>query len=209
MTIAEIIARVRAAIDESSDNESGFIAQSKDEQSLERIIRKSICAAFNYLITRCSRFDLWPGEVMNTEGYESESGVVRVKLPEDYGAFVRAKLKSWSYAPDPITENSQEYMMQSDDTARGSYDRPVVAMVNRDGRYLEFYSQKVDGDAPEVNYVKMISISDADGGETELNIPKRLEGALVYQTAYLTLVAVGNTNSQLYQAISDKMMKVE
>ena len=100
-------------------------------------------------------------------------------------------------------------MMQSDETARGSYDRPVVAMVNRDGRYLEFYSQKEDGDAPEVNYVKMISISDADGGETELNIPKRLEGALVYQTAYLTLVAVGNTNSQLYQAISDKMMKVE
>ena len=47
MTIAEIIARVRAAIDEYSDNESGFIAQSKDEQSLERIIRKSICAAFN------------------------------------------------------------------------------------------------------------------------------------------------------------------
>lgn len=209
MTIVEIIARVRAAIDEYSDNESGFIAQSKDEQSLERIIRKSICAAFNYLITRCSRFDLCPGEVMNTEGYESENGVVRVKLPEDYGAFVKAKLKSWSYAPDPITENSQEYMMQSDETARGSYDRPVVAMVNRDGRYLEFYSQKEDGDAPEVNYVKMISISDADGGETELNIPKRLEGALVYQTAYLTLVAVGNTNSQLYQAISDKMMKVE
>lgn len=200
MKVKEIVARVRSAIDEQMANDSDFLDNTSDEENLTMTIIDKIGYALAYILENAPEDKLASDMLTGLTTAES-TGItvaagecVKVKLPSDVLRVVSARLSSWSLSPVPVTEFSQEYQMQQDDYARGSWDRPVNAIVyHGKDRYLEMYSAKAANDEVEVALVRKPVISDTStlygDQETEVTVPVRLEGALIYHIAGLTMVA--------------------
>lgn len=197
MTVEEIVRRVRSAIDELMVNDSEFLGQSSDEQNLTAAIIDKIPYALTYVIENAPEEKL-DGDILESLTLAELSGVtiaagqpVKVKLPKDVIRVVSARLSSWSQSPVPVNESSQEYLMQQDEYARGSWDRPVNAIAYHGGdRYLELYSAKDGSDQIETSIVRRpASGGTAGGGQDDVVVPVRLEAAFIYQIAGLTMVA--------------------
>ena len=197
MKVKEIVERVRLAIDEQVENDSEFLNKSTDEENLTAVIIDKIRYALIYVIENAPDEKLDSSmltEVTVEDGTVTVGQCVKVKLPQDVLRVMSARLSSWSLSPVPITEYSQEYLMQQDEYARGSWDRPVTAIVYKGtDRYLELYSAKTSEDTVSVSCIKTPSVADAatmqENLDTDVSIPARLESAVIYQIAGLTMVA--------------------
>lgn len=198
MKVKEIVARVRSAVDEQMANDSEFLKKSSDEENLTDIIIDKIPYAQIYIIENAPEEKL-DSDMVTAMDVSAVSGVtaggmVSVKLPTDVLRVMSARLKSWSLSPVPVTEYSQEYLMQQDEYARGSWDRPVSAIRYKGtDRYLELYSAKDASDTPEVSYIKKPTATSTEtmknDQDTEVSVPARLEAAFIYQIAALSMVA--------------------
>ncbi len=197
MKVKEIVERVRLAIDEQMQNDSEFLTKSEDEANLTSVIIDKIRYALIYVIENASeeKLDSTLLSTVSTSGISVAAGkCVRVKLPSDVLRIMSARLSSWSLSPVPVTEYSQEYLMQQDEYARGSWDRPVSAIVyDAADRYLELYSAKTASDTVKITCIKTPTVSDTatmvSNQDTEVSIPSRLEAAVIYQIAGLSMVA--------------------
>lgn len=196
MQVQEIVRRVRSAIDEQPGNDSEFLDASTDERDLTDLIIDKIPYALTFILENA------PGDKLcedcldslteaETGGVEITGGQpVNVRLPSDVIRVVSARLSSWSQSPEPVTDSSQEYLMQQDDYARGSWDRPVAALAYHGAsRSLELYSARTSQDEIEATIVRKPTIGDTSVGTTEISVPSKLEAAFIYQTAGLTMVA--------------------
>lgn len=197
MKVKEIVKRVRAAIDELMQNDSDFLSASTDEANLTHVIIDKIGYALLYIIENA------PEEKIDSSMLSSftpahvtiQAGKpVKFDIPWTILRLMSARLSSWSLSPIPVNEHSQEYLMQQDEYARGSWDRPVSALIyNYTSRTLELYSAKTDQDNIIITCIAKPSIPsvatmEADE-ETEVAVPSRLEAALIYQIAGLAMVA--------------------
>lgn len=193
MQVQEIVARVRSAIDELMANDSEFLDQSSDEQNLTAVIIDKIPYALTFVIENAPD-DKLDGDVLASLTEAELSGVsiaagqpVKVKLPTDVIRVVSARLSSWPQSPVPVNESSQEYLMQQDEYARGSFDRPVSAVAyHGQDRYLELYSAKANDDRIETSVVRKPDLSDS---QADVGVPVRLEAAFIYQVAGLAMTA--------------------
>ncbi len=197
MKVKEIVTRVRSAIDELTANDSEFLNRTSDEKNLSAIIIDKIPYALTYITENApedkidsSMVTKWEADSHHPLPVVVAGKMVSVLMPTDLLRVMSARLSSWSLSPTPVKENSQEYLMQQDEYAHGSWDRPVSAMRYKGtDRYLELYSAKSDDDTVEVSYIKKPSTGDTSSEETEIGVPTRLEGAFIYQVAALTMVA--------------------
>ena len=186
---------MRSAIDELTANDSGFLVASSDEQNLSDVIIDKIPYALTFILENAP-VDKLGDSIGGLTGAEI-SGVtiaagqpVKVKLPSDVIRVVSARLSSWSHSPVPVSESSQEYLMQQDEYARGSWDRPVNAIAYHGAyRYLELYSAKENNDTIEASVIRKPTIGDTSVATTDVSVPSRLEGAFIYQIAGLSMVA--------------------
>ena len=200
MKVKEIVERVRSAIDEQMENDSEFLKQSTDEANLTAIIIDKIRYALTYVIENAPEVKL-DSSLMDTVEPDGEASgtvvagqCVKVELPTDVLRVVSARLSSWPLSPVPVTEYSQEYLMQQDPYAKGSWDRPVSAIVYDSGkRYIELYSAKTSSDTVKITCIKQPEVGAASelaaDQEEDVSVPARLEGAFIYQIAALTMVA--------------------
>lgn len=196
MQVQEIVTRVRAAIDEQTASNSEFANATSDEQNLRGIIIDKIPYALTFILENAPE-DKLDDETLDGLTQAETSGVtiaagspVKVQLPSDVLRVVSARLSSWSQSPVPVSDSSQEYLMQQDEYARGSWDRPVNAIAYHGAyRYLELYSAKANTDAIEATVIRKPVIGDTSVNATDVSVPYRLEGAFIYQIAGLTMVA--------------------
>lgn len=196
MTVAQIVAHVRSAIDELTVNGSAFVSQTTDDANLDSIIKDKIAYALTYVIENAPEEKL-DGDLLDTlTGAEmtdvtiAAGDPVKVEIPTNVIRVVSARLSSWSQSPVPVKEGSQEYLMQQDAYAKGSWDRPVTAIAYKNNkRYLELYSAKTNGDNVYVSLVRKPTIGDTTDPQTTVGVPVRLEAAFIYQIAGLTMVA--------------------
>lgn len=190
---------MRSAIDELKDNDPEFLNATSDEQNLTDIIIDKIPYALTFVLENAPE-DKLDNDSLDSLTQAETSGVtiaagqpVKVKLPSSVIRVVSARLSSWPQSPVPVTERSQEYLMQQDEYARGSWDRPVDAIAHHGAdRYLELYSAKTNNDTIEASVIRKPSTlpSGLDGESTyDVAVPSRLESAFVYQIAGLTMVA--------------------
>lgn len=186
---------MRSAIDELT-NDSEFVYSSSDEENLETIIIDKIPYALIYVIENAPEEKLDSSMVIKLELPAGEpagtvaGGMVSVLLPDGVLRLMSARLTSWSLSPLPVSEHSQEYLMQQDQYAKGSWDRPVSAVRYKGtSRYLELYSARDAYDLPEVSYIAKPTVGDTSDPETDVDVPTRLEAAFIYQIAALTMVA--------------------
>jgi len=204
MQVSAIVTKVRAAIDELMANGTQFLGASDDAQNLVDVIKDKIPYALEWVLVNA------PVELLDVAGVtgadtfvsgtfsvDSDTLVATAKLSDDVLRVVSARLSSWKYSPVPVTEHSVEYLMQSDETARGCWDRPVTAIVHRivtsgdtavSGRWLELYCAKTTSDTLSVLAYKKPDLSSMTDS-TDIAISSALEGAFIYHIAGLTLLA--------------------
>ena len=195
MTFQEITARVRGVLDELEANGSAFINASSDEQNLTDVIKTNIPYALVYLLENAPIEKLDESAVTGQDSYvpgtfsiDAATMMGQAQLPDNVLRVVSARLSSWKYSPLPVNEHSQEYLMQGDEYARGTWDRPVTAIVHRPGsRWIELYSAKALTDTLYMLVYKKPDLADVE--HTGVSVPQALEGAFVYHLAGLVLTA--------------------
>lgn len=196
MQVQKIVERVRLAIDEMTAYAGDFANETVDSENLDDVIRDKIPYALIFILENAPE-DKLDDTILGTMTSEETSGVtisagepVKVKIPDDVVRVLSARLSSWSQSPVPVNESTQEYLMQQDEYARGSWDRPVTAIAYRNkDRYLELYSAKEDTDELLISLVRKPSIGDTSVATTDVSVPVRLEAAFIYQIAGLTMEA--------------------
>lgn len=197
MKVSEIVTRVRSAIDELTANDSEFLQKTTDEENLTKIIIDKIPYALTFVIEYAPDDKLDSDMVKKLEVTVTgvtAGGTVSVKLPDELLRLMSARLTSWSLSPIPVGENTPEYLMQQDEYAKGSWDRPVTAIRYKGtDRYLELYSAKDASDKPEISYIPKPTIASVATMEvqmeTDVAVPTRLDAAFIYQIAALVMVA--------------------
>lgn len=232
MTVQEIVTRVRAAIDELMPNASQLFGQDSDEGNLTSIIVDKIGDALLYILENAplymldnSVFDTVTEMPQATPGSTPilSEGVTyvnitkdimsrwHVTLPNDLIRIVEARLSSWSHFPVPIPDTSQVALMQDDQYARGTWDRPVnVLTTSADGeKELMMCSAKSSNDTLVFVYIKKPSTTSYSTSDMTANVavPLRLEAALVYHIAALAMVAFKEDATGLFQ-IADRYMNI-
>ena len=223
MTVQDIVTRVRAAIDELMGNDASFITSSEDEQNLTRIIVDKIGYALQDVIENAP-IEKLDNSLFDTLSQTEEAGfsidatslVAQLKLPADLLRIIVARLSSWSQSPIPENDNSQVYLMQQDQYARGSWDRPVSILTNHGkDRYLEMYSAKTASDTLNFSFIRKPQMPTVDVTSPSsmtnatVTVPSMLEEALVYQVAGLTMVAFKDDSASMFFAIAQKNLGIE
>jgi hypothetical protein len=201
MTVQEIVKRVRAAIDEQAQDGTNLAQETTDVQNLTSIIVDKIGYALTHVLERAplDKLDSDAFETYNATQLEQNFSIDAttlvglLKLPSDLLRIIEARLSSWSHFPTPESDTSQVYLMQQDEYARGSWDRPVNIRTHQGSDIvLEMYSAKTTSDTLNFVFIRKpdaSNISVTNMATTNVDVPKALEAALVYQVAGLTMVA--------------------
>ncbi len=201
MRVSEIVTRVRATIDELMVNDSGFLTESEDEKNLTQVIIDKISYGLQHVIEEAplERIDSGLFEMLTTAQMASSfsidgaSKVGTLKLPDDVIRVVEARLSSWSQFPVPVSDTTQVAIMQQDQYARGSWDRPVNVMTyDRTGKaQLLMYSAKTAADTLIFVFIRKPTVPEPTQAvpDPEVGVPSRLEAAFIYQVAGLAMVA--------------------
>lgn len=210
LSVDELIVRVRSRIDELGPNDSNMVdLTDKDNDELDRIIKLSAPDALRYILLH--------GEATSLDGVDYEGTLTideelvgHLRLPEDMLRVTNVRLQSWrSSVPMLVTEESRIYAMQGDEYARGVPERPVAAIVVRDGgKELELYSAKDKEDRLAVcQYVRNPWHGIEEVGLDSYDVPQVLVNAFVYYTAGLTMTAYKEVDfGARLMAIANEMM---
>jgi hypothetical protein len=135
-----------------------------------------------------------------------------LKLPTDLLRIIEARLSSWSHFPIPKPSTSQEYMMQQNQYARGSWDRPVNILThNSTDKVLEMYCAKTTSDTLNFVFIRKPDIGnlDTEHMSQDVDVPSALEASLVYQVAGLTMVAFREDIAATFFAIAQRYLDPE
>lgn len=219
MTVQEIVTRVRAAIDELMENDSEFLRESTDEANLTRVIIDKIGYALRHILENAplDKLDsdafeeLTPEELANQFSITDDLVGV-LKLPTDYLRIIEARLSSWSQFPVPESDRSQVYLMQQDQYARGSWDRPVnILTYHGADKTLEMYCAKTKQDTLNFVFIRKPAVGsyDAEHPLALVKVPAALEASLIYQVAGLSMVAFREEIAATCFAIAARYMDPE
>lgn len=217
MQVSGLVSRVRAAIDELMVNDSGFLTQSSDEKNLDEIIKDKIADALQYVVENAPLDKLGTTllatltgtDLTNRFSIDGTTLVGSLKLPSDLLRIVEARLSTWTQFPKPESDTSQVYLMQSDEYAKASWDRPVnILTYQGTDKYLKMFCAKTSGDSLVFTYIAKPTV-DTSSGTNTVNVPPLLESALVYQVAGMAMVAFRDQVAQLLFAIADRYIGIE
>lgn len=239
MQVQEIVKRVRLAIDEYTLEGTSFAQLTTDEQDLTRIIVDKIPYALQQVIEEAplDKLDDDMFETLSSAQIASNFALVeidphpagttyegdymgRLKLPDTLLRIVDARLcwteneqqRSWSHYPIPEPSTSQVYLMQQDQYARGSWDRPVnILTFNGSDKVLEMYCAKTSSDTLQFVYIAKPDMTNVDTEHptTDVDVPSKLEASLIYQVAGLTMMAYREDIAGTLLAISKRYMDGE
>lgn len=189
MKVSEIINRVRWAVDE----EQGYADY--ETNYMDNIIRASIHDALVWVNTYAdssllvgtsadSGYVKHETLTVGTDGYLTPTNsLLRI---------IRVRNTGWNNtgwnkaAMTPVREDSEEYVMQADETAKADASRPIVAIIETVPRKLQVFPSK-ENDEVEVTYAYAPSITVDDN--SDISITSGAQGAFIYYLAYLLMIA--------------------
>lgn len=208
--------RVRAAIDELTQDGSNLVQATSDEANLKEIIVDKIGYALRHVLENApldklddSMFETLAGSSLSID---STTLIGRVTLPTDLLRIIEARLSSWSHFPLPKPDTSEEALMQQDQYARGSWDRPVNILTHSGGhKVLEMYCAKTANDTLKCVFIRRPDVSGISTAnmQTQVSVPSALEASLIYQVAGLTMVAFREDIAASLFAIAQRYLDPE
>lgn len=206
MSIEKIIKAVRWCIDEESNNTSE-ITDEKDDLYMDNIIKSKINDALHWIaITAASSPVLSDSEKVGTttsstikvESFDDTRGIGVITMPSDTEVIniSRVRGNGWFKAVTPVEDTDDEALMMYDDTAKGTADRPLAAIMRENPICILLQPMPDNAVISFVGVPKNVSIaSDA----TDVAIPDKLKNAFIYYIAFLLLSAYDDTKaSQMY-----------
>lgn len=202
-SVDDIKRDVRIALDQNNSSTPLLDTGDIDTLTLEEIIESKIEDAARVVTRDAAHYLLNGGKTFGDsiswdvrEGYGSGS----IPLPNDFLRLVSFQMSDWSYPVlNAISEDDAMYPLQHSryGGVRGNPQKPVVALSQRptskgaskNGLWLEFFSCAAGENTfvKRATYMPIPKITDG-----EITISEKLKPAVVYYTAYLVALSIGN-----------------
>lgn len=204
---SEIHKLVKAFLDELGDNDAEFMLSDNETQNLEDIMDSVTPMAVRAVHDGAPNYML-DGNNPAVTDFSIDNYVATATLPDNFMRLVRVKLSSWG-APvtQVITEDSPEYRMQANKYMRGSYNKPVCALVRSSSgkQVLELYSAKLSSD--DLQQLLILTEpqwgTDAVKGDDYIEICPRLKSSIIAQiTGQLLLAISEDQRAQTFLSLS-------
>lgn len=182
---------VRIAIDENRTSEQLVSDDDIDTLALDELISSKIEEAARKVIASAPIMLLDGGRPVGDALYWRGDGVGWVLLPDDFLRLVVFKMSDWERPVHTVVApGTPTYQLQFSRCKglRGNPQKPIVALTRRaEGLALEFFSCCTESAVIEMgSYIPLPRIRDG-----YVNLPERCYKAVVYETASLVLVAMG------------------
>lgn len=195
-SVDDIKRDVRIALDQNNSSTPLLDTGDIDTLTLEEIIESKIEDAARVVTRDAAHYLLDGGKAFGEsvrwdvrEGYGSGS----ILLPDDFLRLVSFQMSDWSYPVlNAITEDNPIYALQHSryGGVRGNPQKPIVALSQQPiGLVLEFFSCAAGENTfvKRATYMPIPKITDG-----EITISEKLKPAVVYYTAYLAALSIGN-----------------
>lgn len=126
-----------------------------------------------------------------------------IELPETFIKIVRVRGNGWHRAIlEPISEDSDAYLMLSDDIAQATVDRPQAVLVNSNPKRIEIFPGNCDVELTIVCTPSNLTEEDLMNNDKEINIPSKSQSSFIYYIAFLVESAYGDTKANTMLAIA-------
>ena len=187
-----LIEQAKIAMDENVSSEPLAALGDLDTLKLDEIMLSKVEDAARLVEEGAAHHLLDGGKAIPTGGamVTGADGKGYVNLPADFMRLVSFKLAGWKTAvTEAITEEHPAYLMQGSRWAgiHGNSERPVVAIVHRDGGYrLEFWSADGIAVIERALYIPLPVITDG-----RIALCPRLRSAVVYRIASMSAAILG------------------
>jgi hypothetical protein len=195
-SVDDIKRDVRIALDQNNSSTPLLDTGDIDTLTLEEIIESKIEDAARVVTRDAAHYLLDGGKAFGEsvrwdvrEGYGSGS----ILLPDDFLRLVSFQMSDWSYPVlNAITEDNPIYALQHSryGGVRGNPQKPIVALSQQPiGLVLEFFSCAAGENTfvKRATYMPIPKITDG-----EITISEKLKPAVVYYTAHLAALSIGN-----------------
>lgn len=221
MTVEEIINQVRWCIDEESNNSSDLseAIDDKDDSYMDNIIKAKISDALRWVCMNAPEQMLLSGSSDNAssigKNYTFSNGdswynqywredleIGIVKLPSDVSVIrmLRVRGANWHRAVlKPVEEDSDEELAMFDESARGTLDRPQVAIMRTSP--IKLMIQPATSSV-EVTLASSPSSTTNISKDTNIDVQDSTRGAFIYYLAFLLLSAYDDTKASVMYSIA-------
>lgn len=226
MEVDEIIKQVRFCIDEESNNSSSIadVVDEKDDSYMDNIIKAKIPDALHWIaITANSsstlstsssatkgndKTDTSTSTEMKVSKFEQSDSVGVVSMPSNIAVFniTRVRGYGWHKAVAPVEDTDDETLCMFDDTAMGTLDRPLAAIMRTTP--LQILIQPIPSDnMVTVSYVGVPTgiTKDSDGKES-VGISDNFKSSFIYYLAFLLLSAYDDSKANQMYNIALQML---
>jgi len=213
MTIKSIIDNVRWVLDEEKgqpDYETAYmdnIIKSRINDALRWIIYNADTSLLDGSDTNDGTGCIIQEELPSDVETKATLDGAYVRMPSDFVRLVRVKVTGWARAiHEPIAEDSEQYLMQSDAVAKADKTRPQAAIVSTLPNKIELFPTPLEGDKVEITYAVTPDEIDTSASEdTSFGIPPKLKTAFIYYLAYLVMIAYDDNSKANSMLATAKM----
>lgn len=194
--VSDIVQEAKVALDENVSSAALSGLDDVDTLTKEEIIESKVVDAARAIESNAPAYLLDSGKAFGESiGWDGQPGYGAgyIHLPDDFMRLVCFQMSDWDYALTmAITEDSPQYQLQRSRFAgvRGNPQKPVVAITSQPiGLVLEFFSC-YSGENAFIKKARYIPIPRIKNGK--IDICEKLRRAVVYYTAYLAALSLGN-----------------
>lgn len=194
--VSDIVQEAKVALDENVSSAALSGLGDVDTLKLDEIVESKVVDAAMVIEQNAPAYMLDSGKAFGESiGWDGQPGYGAgyIHLPDDFMRLVCFQMSDWDYALTmAITEDSPQYQMQRSRFAgvRGNPQKPVVAITSQPiGLVLEFFSC-YSGENAFIKKARYIPIPRIKNGK--IDICEKLRRAVVYYTAYLAALSLGN-----------------
>ncbi len=223
-SVSDLEKEVRICLDRNMTSEALSDLEDVDTLALDDIIRSKIeHAAYivernapNYMIDGGKSFAGTIGWGKELKVGSSSYARGTLALPDDFMRMVTFKMSDWDMAVTDFVDETDEryFQLQSRYVGlAGTPQCPVAALVqtvidDKQCLALEFYTCGIsDNTKATVERAYYLPRPKIDNGEIDLCT--RLKDAVVYYTAYLTALAVGQENAEALRGTSNTLAEMK
>lgn len=210
MSVDEIIKEVRWCIDEETDNMSAITDDNEDEY-MDNIIRSMIPQALHWIAitamgssalsqsTSISASGSTSTTSLKVEEFEEHDDIGVITMPDNVFVFNinRVRAKGWHKAVVPVEDTDDNELTMFDETAKGTVDRPLAAIMRVTPLRLLVQPKPEDGEVT-ISYVGVPTDAEND----EVSICNTFKGPFIHYLAFLLLSAYDDTKSSQMYAIA-------
>jgi hypothetical protein len=192
--VSTLVKEVKVVLDRNQES-AALVPDDSDTLSQGELIQSRIVDAAKLILTDAPSelvegVVLTDGKVLWQSAHSAYVG--KVQLPSDLIRILSVRVSDWIRPGKLISEDDDEYKLQSCRFGlRGNVERPVAAIVHTGGgRYLELYTSNTNDATLDLSCVKLPDISNG-----MIGLPQGLKDAIVYMTAYLVCVSLGDSST--------------